>query len=297
MDINPTAVPLDELTIPQAIEVAVADLEATTEQAKTKFLYEGTFDRIERWSAAMSLVLWIELTEARCRQFIFAKTRHGRKPALNTTRFRRSVIWRVYAALRRAGYAVVDQTFLIDLYSDGEAPVMHGYLGRPLTDREIGRCELAAETKRPRHENAFALACATADTSEIDAIRPADVDLDAGTVRLHGSHYRAERVRPLTPWGLVALRRNVPGADPNRNLIALGHNWQTRISQVSQCIDVVLCGAGLRQDPLVQLHSVRAWAGLKVYETEGLEAAARALGLASLDGTARVIGANRREPS
>ncbi|MEO6629295.1 MAG: hypothetical protein ABIP03_12090 [Aquihabitans sp.] len=293
MDINPIAIPLDELTIPQAIEVAVEDLAVTSERAISKFEYEKTFDRIERWSNAVGLTLWVEFDEPCCRAFIFAKTKQARTPALNTSRWRRSTINRIYAALRRAGYPAVDQTFLIDLRGGTEPSVASRRLGRPLTDTEIRSCELAADNKRPRHQNGFALACATADASETDAIRPADFDLDAGTVRIHGSYYRNERVRPLTPWGLRVLRANLPGADPDRNIVALGPNWQTRLAQVSQCLDVVLCGAGLRHDPLVQLSSVRAWAGLTVYDAEGLEAAAAALGLRSLDGTAQLIGVKR----
>ncbi len=297
VDINPIAVPLGELTIPQAIEVAVDDLEVTSERAKSKYHYERTFERIERWSDAVGLFLWVDLDQHRCQAFIDAKTKHGRSPALNTRRWRRSAINRVYAALRRAGYPAVDQTFLIDLGGSSQSYVRGPRYGRPLIDSEIRSCELAADTKRPRHQNAFALACATADASETDAIRPSDVDLDAGTVRIHGSFYRNERVRPLTSWGLQILRANLVGADPGRNLIALGTNWQTRLSQVSQCLDVVLSGAGLRHDPLVQLSSIRSWAGRTVYEAEGLEAAAVALGLRSLDGTAQLIGVKvRRHP-
>lgn len=294
MDINPIAVPLADLTIPQAIEVAVDDLEVTTERAKSKFQYEHTFERIERWSGAVGITLWVEFDESHCRAFIFAKTSKGQPPSLNTSRWRRSVIRRVYAALRRAGYPAVDQTFLIDLEGSSQDYVKGPRFGRSLTDAEILSCELAADNKRPRHQNAFALACATADASETDAIRPADIDLDAETVRIHGSHYRNERVRPLTPWGVRVLRANLPGADPDRNIIALGQNWQSRLAQVSQCLDVVLCGAGLRHDPLVQLSSIRAWAGRTVYDAEGLEAAAVALGLRSLDGAAQLIGVQRR---
>ena len=138
VDINPIAVPLAQLSIPQAIEVAVDDLELTSERAKSKYQYEHTFERIERWSIAMGLLLWMELDEHRCRAFILAKTKHGKPPALNTSRWRRSAINRIYAALRRAGYPAVDQTFLIDLGGSSQSYVKGPRYGRPLTNAEIG---------------------------------------------------------------------------------------------------------------------------------------------------------------
>lgn len=47
--------------------------------------------------------------------------------------------------------------------------------------------------------------------------------------------------------------------------------------------------AGVSGLPGVRAGSIRAWAGVQVYRSEGIEAAAAAMGCRSLDAAARIV--------
>jgi hypothetical protein len=68
-------------------------------------------------------------------------------------------------------------------------------------------------------------------------------------------------------------------------------NPESRRAHSSQAIRETLQRAGLADDPYVRPASLAAWAGRQVLCATGrIDAAARALGMRSLDGTSRLVG-------
>lgn len=71
-----------------------------------------------------------------------------------------------------------------------------------------------------------------------------------------------------------------------------------KVAQISSCIAIsdVLRMTGLAKEPDVRPHSVVAWAGRRVlFDTNHIEAVAKALGARSLDRAASLIGWEWRE--
>jgi integrase/recombinase XerC len=167
---------------------------------------------------------------------------------------------------------------------------------RPLDDDEesLGRVwsrHTLAETRAPA---LWALGQATATTSEMPHIRVRDLRLDDGQVWLHGSRKRDARLGRLTSWGTDRLRRRVEQLDgkPDALLVFGGDPFSpSGQAAVGRGLYMVLVRAGLADDPGLRPASLSAWAGRKVFEETGqIEAAARVMGLRSLDQAARLVG-------
>jgi integrase/recombinase XerC len=178
-------------------------------------------------------------------------------------------------------------------------PPRSSLAARPLTDDEIVVCRSFAlrtltETRQPA---AWALAEATARTSEIPRIRMRDLDLGTRRVWIHGGAKTEPRFGRLTLWGVQQLDRRARnlcdiGAEPDEPLVyrAAGSAASAQAS-AARAIQETLTRAGLGHEPDVRPVSVTAWAGRRVLEETGrIEAVACGLGVRGLDGAARIIG-------
>ena len=215
-----------------------------------------------------------------------------RHPATATMHLRRSALRLYFQTLRQLGLFEGDPT--IDLV----LPPRSCLAVRPLTDDEIVVCrsfslQTLTATRQPA---AWALAEATARTSEIHYILVSDLDFTNGRVWIHGNSKAEPRWGSLSDWGATQLARRVGSLkhmltdDP---AVAYEGRGSEESRQVSSCVAIAgtLTRAGIGKEPDVRPGSVVAWAGRKVFEETGsIEEAARRLGMRSLDRAARFIG-------
>lgn len=169
---------------------------------------------------------------------------------------------------------------------------------RPLRDAEVARARFRAG--RDRHDTrgpaVWALAEATATTSEIPEVTIADVDLERSVVWLTGGARNVARWAVLTPWGGEALARHiaalgeVPASTP---LIYRGTSGPVSgQASASRALHEILTRARLGDDPTARPLSIAAWRGRQLFEECGdLETVRHALGLRSLDRARDIIGA------
>ena len=228
-------------------------------------------------------------------QFIRASisTPNGRqRPSVATMHIRRSALRLYFRTLRQLGECEGDPTMDIAL------PPRSCLAVRPLTDDEIVVCrsfslQTLTTTRQPA---AWALAEATARTSEIHHVLVSDLDFTNSQVWIHGSSKAEARWGSLSEWGATQLARrvgslkNVLTDDP---AVAYEGHGSEKSGQVSSCVAIAetLTRAGIGREPDVRPGSVRAWAGRKAFEETGsIEQVACRLGMRSLDRAARFIG-------
>ncbi|MFI5887995.1 hypothetical protein [Streptomyces sp. NPDC051554] len=258
--------------------------------------------RFETFTAVRGAPMADDVSPAVAALFIDAhgRTRHGHvAPAsLSTRHLRRSVLRMCFATARRLGLADSDPTRDIDL-----PPRVTGET-RPLDEAEAVELRHAAEfTDRPtRHAAAAALALAGGFSGEIGHITPADVDLAAARVWMHGSSKTRPRWCPLDAWGTQVLASRAAhilaitptGGDPRRLRFAVSpRNGTDEQIQARVCVALrdLLKRIGLGSDNAVRPASITACAGWETFARTGrIEAAALLLGMASLDSTAALIG-------
>ena len=225
--------------------------------------------------------------------FIHASTSpgSGSRSSVATQHFRRSAIRLLFRVARRLSLVDSDPTLDIDL------PPRSSLRQRPLTDDEMAVCRSAAlrtltETRQPA---AWALAEATARTSELPHIRSSDLDLDGGRVWIHGGARTVPRWGALTPWGRTQIARRLQAIEVTSDLDPLliyAGRGSPESRQASSCIAVseTLRRAGLSREPDLSPVSVAAWAGARVFaEDAPIDEVARRLGVRSLDRAARLI--------
>jgi site-specific recombinase XerC len=216
-----------------------------------------------------------------------------REPSVATAHLRRSGVRLLFRVLRTVAVVKGDPTLDVVL------PPRSSLVARPLTDDEIVVCRSFAlrtltETRQPA---AWALAEATARTSEIPCLRLRDLDLGARRVWIHGGAKTEPRFGRLTPWGVQQLDRRVrhlretcSDSDERLAYRAAGSAASAQAS-TARAIRETLTRAGLGREPDVRPVSVAAWAGRRILEDTGrIEAVARGLGVRSLDGVASIIG-------
>lgn len=232
-----------------------------------------------------------EVTPEMVRSFVLAPSdRTNAEPSVATLHLRRSAVRLLFRVLREA--AVVQHDPTLDL----ALPPRSSLAARPLTDDEIalGRSfafKSLSETRRPA---AWALAEATARTSELSNVCVRDLDLPSGRVWLAGGTKADTRWAELTDWGLEVLeqRLRVIGATPDTPLVYEGAGSdESRQASACAAISETLRRAGLAGEADVRPVSITAWAGQNVFENTGrIDAVARALGIRSLDRAATLIG-------
>ena len=264
-------------------------------QSQAKFL--DLLHRFETFLAVgHGVVSLAEVTRAHVVLFISAAPAGDTttEPAAATMHLRRSAIRLLFRLARESGLEVGDPA--LDIALPARAPRRV----RPLTDAEIVMCRGASlhtltETRLPA---AWALAEATARTSELPSIMASDVDLPSGIVRIHGSSRTRPRRGFLSDWGIQQLRRRLDtpasaGAADTAVIYKGDRGGASGQASASAAIAWTLRRAGLTVES-VRPASVAAWAGRRLLdEGVALEEVARRLGIRSLDRAANFIGLDR----
>ncbi|MDP9342527.1 MAG: site-specific integrase [Actinomycetota bacterium] len=237
-----------------------------------------------------------QVTPEVAKGFIESRRASGAPASPSERLSRLSSLRLLYRVARELHLATSDPTLDIKHTPEGRVST------RPLTDAEVERARShAVRPGETRRAVCWALAEAGARTPEISHLRLSDLDLEAGTVSIHGGTVSEPRTVRLTPWGVVQLRRRVrsvteaEGPDP----ILMGEGrWDAPESgrtTASMVIGSTLREAGLF-GPDVSPLSIPAWAGAKAMaDGATIDAVARMLGVRSLDQAAAIIGFQWRE--
>lgn len=222
--------------------------------------------------------------------FVTARTSSG-DPAVATMHLRRSTLRLLFRIARELDLVEGDPTIDLDL------PPRSGLKARPLTDDEDALCRSFSlhTLTSTRPSAAWALAEATATTSEMPQVRVRDLDLDNGRVWIAGGKATDPRCGHVDEWGQLQLERRLralPDRDPDRPVVYEG-TGSPESRQASSCIAIsdTIVRAGLGGEPDVKPSSVIAWVGARLLaEGAGIDEVTRRLGRRSLDRTARFIG-------
>ena len=164
---------------------------------------------------------------------------------------------------------------------------------RPLTDRQLQRVCAAAETATAvsRRPVPVALSLAGASAEEAAAVRVQDIDLDAATVAFVGP---CARVCALDEWSVRVIARYLranPDTAPHERLCVKADTLpQSATQSVSIRLWIIIKDAGFASRCGISPRSIRLTAARKVFERDGIVAAARFLGSPSLDHTAELLG-------
>jgi site-specific recombinase XerD len=264
-------------------------------QSQAKFL--DLLGRFENFlTAGQGVASLVEVTRAHVEHFTNAPAGYASiEPAVATMHLRRSAVRLLFRMAREWGLEVGDPTLDVML------PAREPHHIRPLTDVEILACRAVSlhtliETRLPA---AWALAEATARTSELPSILTSAVDLPSGTVWILGSSKTQPRRGSLSTWGIQQLGRRLERLESREiedsPVIYEGdRGGASAQSSASAAIACTLRRAGLTTDPAVRPASIAAWAGRRLLD-EGvdLEEVGRRLGIRSLDRTASFIGLDR----
>jgi integrase/recombinase XerC len=252
----------------------------------------GLVDRFRLFVVrAFGVASLAEVSPAHVESFVRSTNANGELPSVATMRLRRSTLRLLFRTARDLGLVEGDPTLDLVL------PSRTNEAARPLTDLEVQRCRRAAleDLSSTRLVVPWALGEATARTAEIPHLRAGDLDLAGARAWIHGSSNTEPRWGSLTTWGTRQLERHLREHAPANHHTSLTHegsvNAESRRAHSSQAIRETLQRAGLTNDPYVRPASLAAWAGRRVLCSTGrIDAAARALGMRSLDGAARFIG-------
>lgn len=265
-----------------------------------------TVTRFARRVEAQGVTRPAEITLEHCRGFVEATTTKGQAPELTTRHARRTALRMLFRTLRELGHPVADPT--VDLH----LPPRSATTARPLTDPEVTLCRAStrlgeAGSVTLQRAVCWALAEATAVTSEITAVRLGDLDdpHQPRWVRLSGTRRHDSRLGELTTWGATIVARQAALLHERRSTPATLLSYRgsgtpgEAVAQASACnaVGAVLTLAGLTEERDVRPASVRNWAGRRLYEAGmPLEQVARRLGSRSLDSAAADIALTWREP-
>lgn len=247
------------------------------------------------------------VSPANCQSFIDAMTSDGRQPELSTQHGRRVAMRMLFRAARENGIDVHDPTL------DLRLPARTSRAARPLTDDEITLCRAASRlgvsgSATLQRAVSWALAEATAITSEISAVRVRDLDdpVTPRYVHLPGNRRITARLGELTDWGATIVARQTELLRhrrlPTTTLLTYrgaGEPGQ-HVAQAAVCnaIAAILTAAGLGEEADVRPASVRNWAGRRLYDAGmPIERVALRLGARSLDTAAEDVALTwRGEP-
>jgi integrase/recombinase XerC len=264
-----------------------------------------TVRRFARRLEAAGVDSFAEATPAHAGAFIDAPRPGGKSPELATRHARRTALRALYRALRALGLSEGDPTL------DHWLPPRGNLAARPLADDEVSLARISAQVL-PRaaltavRATAWALGEATAVSSEITAVRIADLDCptEPRHVLLPGTRRHDPREGRLTAWGQQVLARRVAqlradGADPG-TLLAYGGaappGGPKAQASVCNALRDTLQAAGLSAEPDVRPSSLRHWAGRRAYDAGAtIQQVALLLGHRSLDETATDIGLDWRQ--
>jgi hypothetical protein len=234
---------------------------------------------------------------AHVRNFVDSRRASGATPTLSERHSRRAAVRLLYREARRLGLSSADPA--VDL----ELPPRNPVSARPLIDQEIevGR-SYAVRSFDTRPAVCWALAEATARTSEMPHLRVSDLDIGAGTIWIHGGATTDPRLGRLTRWGSAQLHRRLQAVErtdgPTPILMGEGewdHPDEGRAAATMALVGVLK--AARLSGPGVNPRSIAFWAAAKAHaEGACIDAVARMLGVRRLDDAARAVGFNwRRE--
>lgn len=290
----------DAAPLAQALESVRASWEASGAFSEQTLLRATeTAQRFTQRAARQGASTVSDLTEQVCSAFIAAATLDGRPPELTTRHARRTALRMFFRTLRELGLYAGDPTL------DLQLPARTSTAARPLTDDEVtlGRVAArlgAAGSTSLQRAVCWALAEATAITSEITQVRVGDMDSPRAPrwVRLPGTKRARPRLGELTSWGSAVVARQVQvlsqrGAGSQTLLTYRGTGTPGQhVAQAAVCnaIGDVLAAADLADEPDVRPASVRNWAGRALYDAGmPIERVALRMGARSLDATAEDI--------
>jgi len=233
---------------------------------------------------------------AACDGFINAPSRTGDAPADATRHFRRVTLRALFRTGRRLGVMGHDPTLDIELPARSSAPA------RPLSTDEVILCRTASFPTRTadlRRPTAWALAEATAATSEIPELRRRDLrpvgDVPEA-VALPGTRRLRPRTVELTDWGQRILTRRLEEIPPHPDTLLAyvgGADTRSVARHASACglVSSVLTVTRLASEPDIRPASVRNWRARHALDDgASIEDVANLLGHRSLDDTATAIG-------
>jgi hypothetical protein len=231
-------------------------------------------------------------TPANCEGFLWAFTKRRGAPSMATVHLRRTVLHGLFGTLRQLEPGFVDPSLTLEL-----AP-RASRVARPLTTDELTSVRTAAAGRArsgDRAALAVALAEATATSWEIPQVRWADVNLQRRQVQLPGTNSITARSGTLSPWGAQVVARVAQAAQPASDTFVVsrrtpysdGHSAQAAMANLltKLLVEAGLTNVGIRPT------SIRLWGAAQILEAHGPIAAARALGIASVDATLGALGA------
>jgi integrase/recombinase XerC len=136
----------------------------------------------------------------------------------------------------------------------------------------------------------LALAEAGATNSEMSELTLAAFNVNAGVVELPGSLRVDPRRNLCTPWGAQVFAGRLHRYEPEALMIPNADGRRASSSSISQHFHQLASFAALARRRYT-VNSVRAWRALEIArEQQTVEAAARFLGIRSLDTAATMIG-------
>jgi site-specific recombinase XerD len=244
--------------------------------------------RFAAWLRSAGVTSLTDVTIGHCDAFVAAPTRRRTPPAAQTMDLRRTAIRALYREVRELDPSIEDPTRHLELPSRTRRGT------RPLTDHEIERVRTTAigDTRNAaRTSIAVALAESTATTGEIAHLRWVHVDLAAHTVALPGASPVTARHGRLNRHAHQTLIRHRPSDATADAFVLPATNTGQHATQaaITNLFRRLLLAAGLT-DAAVRPSSIRLWAARTILRDDGIEAAARALGLNSLDAVAEALG-------
>ena len=261
------------------------------ERTAEKIAAEAT--RLFRYLAARGAAIWPEVPADLVWEWCWAARpdRWGRLrlPAQSTARNRQWAASAVFEEAEMLG-APVDAAALVGARikrRDEQVPT------RPLTDGEARLVKVFAVSRfiasaRPL---LVAFSFAGGSASEVAAVRAGDVSLQDAEVSFRGD---AARTNPLGNWAAQTIARHFaynPPSDDSALLCVSGRTDELRAAHsVTVRLREVLIDAGLSRRAGVSARSIRLTTARRVLEADGIEAAARFLGSASLDTAADSLG-------
>lgn len=253
---------------------------------------------------SMAVTEWGEdFDEIVCDRFIHSVTTSHATPSASTMHLRRSALRAGFTTLRRLGLFQGDPTLDLSL------PARSQLAARAAVDDEIMLLRMSSVASREsRQPSVLALAEATATTAEMPFITALDID-DADNphcVQLPGTSRVRARSGTLTPWGSRVIRRTIrdrrqQGIPDSTPLVYSGTKGEEASGQASICgaMRSIVQRAGLGKEPDFSPRSVAFWAGRQAFDAASsakIEAAARAMGITSLDKAARRVDYSWDQP-
>ena len=160
---------------------------------------------------------------------------------------------------------------------------------RPMTESEINQIQVMTHNLLvpTGEELLLALALCGASAQEIAVVCTQDIDIDARLIQLWGP---SERLNPIDGWSLAVLDEAVIRiADSTPMVVRPDLPLQRAAHTLTVRLNKLVNQAGFSSETELTGVSIRLGAARKVFETDGLEAAAKFLGNQSLDATARAL--------